>query len=68
MKLKQACLIVLLLLAYTFGQSQKIDFKISNLNSGIRSIEITSGNIILLMDDEQNISSINSLAGGSFDY
>ena len=68
MKLKQVYLVSLLLFSYTFCQSQKINFKISNLASGIKSVEITSGNIILLLDENENISSVNSLIGGTFDY
>ena len=68
MKLKQIYLVGLLLFSYTFCQSQKINFKISNLTSGIESIEITSGDIIFLVDENDNIASVNSLVGGNFDY
>jgi hypothetical protein len=34
----------------------------------MKSIEITSGNIILLMGEDEIISYINFLVGGTFDY
>src|SRR4051812_10442643 len=68
MKWKHTFLFGLFLLVNIFCQSQKINFKISDIGSGIKLIEIITENVILIVDQRGNISSVSSVTGGDFDY
>ena len=68
---KQTFFIALLFNLCFFCQAQhlsKIIFKISDFTAGIKVVELSINNVILTIDENGTISSVNCITGGDFDY